>query len=928
MTSQRRREARRVFMEVAELPAEDRGAALAAACAGDKTLRAEVDALLQAEARAGGFLADPTGDVTGAHDGVATMAAATHEKVGEQVGRYKLLEQIGEGGFGSVWAAEQREPVKRRVALKIVKLGMDTKQVIARFEAERQALAMMDHPNIAKVLDAGATETGRPFFVMELVKGVPILEYCDTAKLDTKARLDLFVKVCHAIQHAHQKGIIHRDIKPTNVLVTMHDGVPVPKVIDFGIAKATNAELTSQTVYTQHRQMIGTPAYMSPEQAEMSGLDIDTRSDIYSLGVLLYELLTGTTPFDNKSLLEAGFAEMMRIIREAEPHKPSTRLSTLGQTATRTAEQRRVDVQRLSLLLRGDLDWIVMKCLEKDRTRRYETANGLAADINRHLLDEPVLAGPPSTRYRLRKFVKRNRGQVVAGGVVAAALVVAVIGTSLGMAWAIREKERADREATNASLSAASEREAKLDAQANERKAKDEAARAERELARATEIKRLVTEMLLRVSPDEAQGADPTLLRGILDDAAARLASGEVTDELVAAELHHLVGDVYRRLGNYPQAEAHLSQAVEIRERLLGSEDPSTLNSSNSLAVLFWDQGRLSDAEPLYLRTLETRRRVLGAEHPDTLGSGNNLALVYWSQGRLAEAAALLTEILGIQRRVLGEEHPHTLTSMHNLAILQEVQGRLDEAERLNVETLEIRRRVLGEDHPDTLRTLMNLSTLLAGEGRDAEAEPLMLEALERVDRVMGGEHPNTLNCMHNLATLYRTQGRTDERVAILEKCLPALRRVLGTRNQMTALATEELAVAYDQLGRHDDALPLWRELLAEETSGAESPDATAATLDKTASHLLEHEIEELRDPRRALGYAERACSIEADAGGAMLWQYLDTLALAQHMSGDTAAAVETERRAISLMPEGADRTTHDRLAEYEAALSGGDGGR
>src|SRR5262245_6426545 len=383
------------------------------------------------------------------------------EQPGKLIGPYKLLERIGEGGFGSVWMAEQREPVKRRVAVKLIKLGMDTKQVIARFEAERQALAMMDHPNIAKVLDAGSTETGRPYFVMEYIRGVPILEYCDKERLDTQARLELFTSVCQAIQHAHQKGIIHRDIKPSNVLVTLHDGVPVPKVIDFGIAKATNSELTNKTLFTEHRQMVGTPAYMSPEQAEMSGLDIDTRSDVYSLGVLLYELLTGTTPFDTRSLLESGYAEMLRAIREDEPHKPSTRISTLGDTGTRTAQQRRVELKKLSLLLRGDLDWIVMKCLEKDRTRRYETASALAADIRRHLFDEPVTASPPGAGYRLRKFVKRHRAQATAAAVVLGALVLGAVGTTVGMIWADHEAERAEAAKTHATLAALNEAAAK-----------------------------------------------------------------------------------------------------------------------------------------------------------------------------------------------------------------------------------------------------------------------------------------------------------------------------------------------------------------------------------------------------------------------------------------------------------------------------------
>lgn len=429
------------------------------ACGDNLALLRKIEALLRADASAGLFLALPSSDpdVSGGDPPLETGAttgalqSAAEESAGEVIGRYKLLQCIGEGGFGLVWMAEQREPVKRRVALKVIKVGMDTRQVIARFEAERQALAMMDHPNIAKVLDAGSTETGRLYFVMEYIKGVPILEYCDTEKLDTKARLELFSSICHAIQHAHQKGIIHRDIKPSNVLVTLHDGVPAPKVIDFGIAKATSVELTTRTLFTEHRQMIGTPAYMSPEQAEMSGLDIDTRSDIYSLGVLLYELLTGTTPFDTKELTDKGFVEMMRIIREVEPHKPSTRLSSLGETGTRTAQQRHaVDAKKLGLLLRGDLDWIVMKCLEKDRTRRYETANSLALDIRRYLGGEPVLAAPPGAAYRLKKFVHRNRGPVIAGSIVVMTLVTGIVGTTIGFVQARIAQMDADRNAAQA----------------------------------------------------------------------------------------------------------------------------------------------------------------------------------------------------------------------------------------------------------------------------------------------------------------------------------------------------------------------------------------------------------------------------------------------------------------------------------------------
>ena len=760
---------------------------------------------------------------------------APGERPGDLIDRYKLLEELGEGGMGTVWMAEQKEPVKRRVALKIIKLGMDTKQVVARFEAERQALAMMDHPHIAKVLDAGATSTGRPYFVMEYIKGIPILEYCDHEKVDTKARLELFTSVCHAIQHAHQKGIIHRDIKPTNVLVTMHDGVPVTKVIDFGIAKATNSELTSKTLFTEHRQMIGTPAYMSPEQAEMSGLDIDTRSDIYSLGVLLYELLTGTTPFDMKDLLAKGYAEMMRTIREDEPHKPSTRISTLGDTGTRTALERRVDLKKLGTLLRGDIDWIVMKCLEKDRTRRYETANGLAADIKRHLANEPVTAGAPSASYRLRKFVKRNRVQVLAGGAVVVALLLGVVAFAWQAKEASEQRDAAvlakDAEAEQRRIADLARAEAVKQqgiAEAQEAEAKKQAeearkqeAEAKKQAAIAEAVAKFQTDMLAAVDPSQLP-VDPVTKEPLKDavtvlqamTAAVKvLDGGNLEDQpLVEANVRNTIGTTLRSLARYADAEPNLRKSLELRRAVLPAGHPDIALSLNHLAQLLLDENRLAEAEPLIRETLEIDRASLPAGHPGIAQGLNHLAGLLQARNNLAEAEPLYREALQIKRAALPAGHPHIAIGLVNLASLLQDQDKLAEAEPLLREAVTILRAAHPAGHPNIASALNNLAKLLEAENKLAEAEPLMREALEIRRRALTAGHPEIAQSLYNLGLLLRGRGKPADAESCLREALEVGRAALRVGHPHIAYYLSGLAGLLQVQNRLAEAEPIMRE--------------------------------------------------------------------------------------------------------------------
>jgi serine/threonine protein kinase/Tfp pilus assembly protein PilF len=712
-------------------------------------------------------------------------------------GKYKLLEELGSGGMGVVYLAEQVEPVRRRVALKIIKLGMDTRQVVARFETERQALAVMDHPNIARVFDAGATEIGRPYFVMELARGIPITDYCDRHKLSTQERLRLFIGVCQAVQHAHQKGVIHRDLKPTNILVVVQDDRPVPKIIDFGIAKATDHRLAQQTLFTERGQLIGTPEYMSPEQAEMSGLDVDTRTDIYSLGVILYELLVGALPFDARELRSAGFGEVQRIIRETEPPKASTRLSTLKETKAEIAEKRGTDPGSLAKLLRGDLDWITMKAMAKDRTHRYSSASELAAEIERYLRHEPVLAGPPSAAYRIRKYVRRHKLGVAAATVVILTVLIGTAGTTIGMLRAVRAEKKAKQEAQI-----------------------------------AQQVSDFLVDLFKVSDPSEARGNTITA-REILDKGAAQIDKGLEDQPSIRARLVETIGTVYRSLGLYEPATKMLEKALEIMRGLYGNDNLTVADALHNLGIIYDDQGKYEEAASLFRQSLDIRSRHLDPNDPEVARSLNSLAIVYWNQEKYAEAEPLLEESLAIKEKALGLDNPELANTLINLGILKHSQRKFDEAEALFKRALAISEKKLGSDHPDLGTILNNLGSLYEDQGRRAEAEPLYLRSLAIWEKALGPDHPDVAIAVHNLANLYRNLGRYAEAEPLYLRSLGIWEKVLGPDHPYVGISFRERANMYRDQGKYADAEPLYvRSLQVFEKSLDENHLNIAETLD------------------------------------------------------------------------------------------------
>jgi len=690
---------------------------------------------------------------------------------------FHLEYRLGEGGMGEVWLAEQLRPIRRQVALKVIKAGMDSKEVVARFESERQALALMDHPAIATVFDGGTTPEGRPYFVMEYVPGLPITEHCDEHRLSTAQRLELLAEVCEGVQHAHQKAVIHRDLKPSNILVSMIDGRAQPKIIDFGIAKATGYRLTEKTLFTELGAVIGTPEYMSPEQADASGYDVDTRTDVYSLGVVLYELLTGELPFPSRELRASTADELRRKLREVDPPKPSSRLATLGESATDAAGYRGVDAATLRRQLEGDLDAITMKALEKDRARRYGTPSELAADLRRFLRREPVLARAPSRAYRARRYLERHRLGVGLASGLALLLVAFAVSMGLQARRTALERDRANREA-----------------------------------ATARTVSNFLVQMFNVSDPSESRGNSVTA-REILDRASADVDRTLAGEPEVHARMMETMGAVYRKLGLNSKAQPLLERALALRTKLQGPDHPDTLETGAELGVLLWQRGLYAEAEDILRHVLDVRQRVLGREDPRTLQTMNRLGIVLKEEQR-PEAEGLLREVLALEQKTAGPESRATLNAMHNLAAQLQESGKLEEAEGIQRRALDVSKRILGADAPGTLIALTNLANTLRTEKRLGEAEALQREALERKRRVMGPEHPNTLNAMASLADILAGEGRLEEAETLQGQALEVRRRVIGVDNPYTSLSRYSLARYAALRGRREEALSWLREAM------------------------------------------------------------------------------------------------------------------
>lgn len=789
MDTERWRKIEDLYHSALEREAGARTAFLEQACDGDESLRREVESLLAQEEDTEDFLEAPALDVAAwdlARSGEPGIPS--HPKA---IGRYRILRLLGEGGMGTVYEAEQEEP-RRVVALKVIKLGLATPDRLRRFRQESQALARLQHPGIAQIYESNTADTGfgpQPFFAMEFIRGLPLKKFAEVHQLSTPQKLALMVKVCEAVHHAHQRGLIHRDLKPGNILV---DETGQPKILDFGVARVTEADAPADDLPTMTGlgQLVGTLAYMSPEQVLGDPLEVDTRSDVYALGVILYELLSGRLPYQ---VNHHQLPQAVRTIREEEPAS----LSSLGRD------------------YRGDIETLVGKALEKDKTRRYTSAADLGADIQRYLNDEPITARPPSASYQLRKFARRNRGLMAA---IAAVFVVLLAGVAVSTWLAIR--------AQRAGQAALIERDRAL----------SEKRRADEESAISKAVNDFLQNDLLAQAGSSAQAGpstkpDPDLkVRTALDRAAAGIARKFDKQPLVEASIRQTIGNAYIDLGIYPEARKHIETALDLRRKLLGEDHPDTLSAMNDLAILYRDEGQYAQAEPLASKVLEIRRRLLGEQNPETLDSMNALGLLYRYEGKSAQAEVLLSNVVEIRRRISGEEDSGTLFAMNSLGFVYQVEGKYTQAEAVLSKVLEVRRRVTGPEHPSTLFATDNVAIVYYRQKKYAQAESLFAKNLEIRRHVLGEEHPDTLDTMNNLGAVYRAEGKFGQAETLLSKVLETKRRVLGEEHPSTLISMLNVGVLLGYKGDYSKAEPLMVRAvdLQRRVLGEEHPDRLA----------------------------------------------------------------------------------------------------